>query len=106
QRDTRQQFIAVAEMTIGCGGADAGIARRFGKGEPARSLLRNQFERRFHQRFLEIAVMIATAAARMFAPIHVNSSYMIVSGPSSLPSCVITRPAPDRPSSRGARPSE
>jgi hypothetical protein len=37
--DRGQQFIAIAEMAIGRGGADAGHPRRVGKGEAGRAFL-------------------------------------------------------------------
>ena len=58
-RDIGDQFVAVAIMTIGRRGADAGPARGFGEGETGRALLRDQFERRADQGFLEVAVVIA-----------------------------------------------
>ena len=58
-RDVGHQFVAVAEMAIRRGGADAGPARRFGEGEAGGALLGNQFEGGANQRLLQIAVVVA-----------------------------------------------
>ena len=47
-------------MPIGRSRTDPGPARGFGKGETRRALLRDQLERRADQRFLQVAVVIAT----------------------------------------------
>ena len=76
-RDAGQQFVAVAEMPVGRGRADAGHARGIGKGETGRALFRDQVERRLQQRLFQIAVMIAALGAALFlAPAHVKGFYM------------------------------
>ena len=62
-RDPGQQFVAVAEMPVGRGGADAGHARGIGEGEAGRALLGDQVERCLQQRLFQIAVMIAALGA-------------------------------------------
>ena len=39
--DVGHQRVAIAEVAVGCGGADAGLARGFREGEPGRALLGN-----------------------------------------------------------------
>ena len=65
QRDAGQKLVAVAEMPIRRRRAHAGPARRFGKGEAGRPLLRDQFERGAKQRFFQIAVVIAARASSL-----------------------------------------
>ena len=62
QRDVGEKLVAVAEMAIGRGRTDARPARRLGKGETRRPLLRDQFQRGAQQRFFQIAVVIAARA--------------------------------------------
>ena len=63
-------------MPVGRGRADAGPARRFGKGEAGRPLLRDQIERGADQRLLQIAVVIAARARCPACPAHVKGAYM------------------------------
>ena len=51
--------IAVAEMAIGCSGADAGEPRRLGEAEARGPVLLDQLARRLEQHLFEVAVMIA-----------------------------------------------
>jgi len=76
--DAGEQLVAVAEVTVRRGGADAGHARGIGKGKAGRALLPDQVERGLQQRFAQIAVMIAALAALIlvFAPAHVKDFYM------------------------------
>src|SRR5262245_35151169 len=64
--------VAVAEMPIGCAGADAGAARCFVEAEAGRPVLRNQPASRCDQCFLEIAMMVAGPSERavLSAPFH------------------------------------
>ena len=57
------QRVAIAEVAVGRGRADAGLARGLGEGEPRRALLGNQIERSVDQRFAQVAVMIAAPPA-------------------------------------------
>ena len=79
-RDVGEQLVAVAEMAVRRGRADAGPARRIGKGEPRRPFLGDQLERGADQRFLEVAVVIA---ARTFRPAHVKGVYMTLESAST-----------------------
>src|SRR5436189_2227987 len=64
-------------MAIGCGRANTSRARGIGKGEPGRTLFRDQVEGRLDQRLAQIAVMIASAPARPLSrPTHVKCFYM------------------------------
>ena len=77
QRDIGQQIVAVAEVAIRRRRADAGPARGIGKGEAGGALLRNQFEGGTHERFAQIAVVIAARAMPVvLRPAHVNSFYI------------------------------
>src|SRR5262249_46460287 len=73
QRYVRQKLVAIAKMPVRSRGTDASGTRRFSKCEPGGALLGDQVERRLHQGFLEVAVVIA---ARSRFPAHVNSFYM------------------------------
>jgi len=77
-RHISHQRIAIAEMTVGCGRAYAGGARRFGEGEARGPLGGDKIEGGADQGFAQIAVMIAAAllVPRIPMPAHVNSSYM------------------------------
>ena len=61
--DVGHQRVAVAEMAVGRGRADAGLARGLGEGEPRRSLLGNEIQRRADQRLAQVAVMVAAPPA-------------------------------------------
>ena len=75
--DRGQQFIAIAEMPVGRGGADAGHPRGVGKGETGRAFFGDQAKRRLQQRLFQIAVVVAALAAALFlAPAHVKGFYM------------------------------
>ena len=78
QRDAGEKFIAVAEMAIGRGRADARPPRGLGKGETRRSFLGDQFQGGAQQRFFQVAVVVTTrpTAPVFFRPAHVNSFYM------------------------------
>ena len=69
--DVGHQGVAVAEMAVGRGRADAGLARGLGEGEARRALLGNQVEGGVDQRLAQVAVMIAAApAAAVSGPAH------------------------------------
>ena len=55
--------------------SDLGPARGFRKGEPGGTLLGDQLQRRADQRFLQVAVMIATGTI-LPGPAHVKGLYM------------------------------
>ncbi len=61
-RDVGHQRVAVAEMAVRRGGADAGSARGVREGEACRPLLGDEIERRRDERLAQIAVMIAAPA--------------------------------------------
>src|SRR5438093_12831087 len=64
-------------MSIRRGRAHARPARRLREGETGRPLLGDQVEGRLHQSILEVAVVIAAAAASaVLRPNHVNRSYI------------------------------
>src|SRR5690606_21255345 len=93
-RDLREQGLPVAEMTIGRGGADAGEPCGLGQGEPFRAALGDELARRFHQDFLQVAMVIAAPATPVLAvrPVHVKSVYLKArraasSGSGAIPSC-------------------
>src|SRR5262245_46453585 len=85
QRNARQQFIAIAKMAIGRRRTHPRPARGFRKGETRGALFGNQLERGADQRFLQIAVVVATRAAlpSVMSPAHVKGIY-IVQGESSI----------------------
>ena len=74
QRDARHQFIAVAKMPVGRGGADAGMARGLGEGETGRAVLGDKVQRGADQRLAQVSVMVA--AGLVLAPAHVKGFYM------------------------------
>src|SRR5215472_15831497 len=72
--DLGDEGVAVAEVAIGCGGADPGGARQLGEAESRGPTHRDQLECDADQSLTEITVMVALAppAAPMSRPAHVN----------------------------------
>ena len=75
-RDTGDQFVTVAEMPVGRGGADTDRAGHFGETKAGRSKLGDQIQGSLYQGLAQIAVMIAAPAAAAFRFTHVKVYYM------------------------------
>ena len=69
--DIGHQRVAIAEMPVGRRGADAGLARGFGKREAGGALFGDQIERGLDQGFPQVAMVIAAPpAAAVPVPAH------------------------------------
>src|SRR5262249_39676894 len=72
----RSARLAIAEVAVGRGRADARPPRGLGKGETRPSFLCDQFQGGAQQRFFQVAVVIAARTTAPVFPAHVNSFYM------------------------------
>ena len=61
-RHVGDEFVAIAEMPVRRGRADAGEARGFGERKTGRAFLGDQLQRGADQRLFQIAVVIAARA--------------------------------------------
>lgn len=80
--DIRHQVVAVAEMPVGRGRANAGKARRIGDREACRAFLGYKLEHAENERFAQVSMMVAAPASwptAIFRPTHVMNLYMTLS---------------------------